>query len=266
MDLFEAALARPRERLRALFRLQGRGGDPLPRRQRLRRLQRRERRLSAGHLRRGRRHRRDGRRRPHRDRRGAGGRRRPDAGHALRRLPPEARRVRPRRRRRWSSPTSRGERARSTVGACCPAPSPRPTSTRAGDDDRPPATSPAARWPASTSPTSTTACDAAAIAELCRRAETPHGLGRRRLHLAAVRRRRRSGGSPTRRLRVATVVNFPAGDEPLEDDPRRDPRARSPTAPTRSTSSCRGAGSPPATPRRSPLRCARSRTSAARRR
>ena len=44
------------------------------------------------------------------------------------------------------------------------------------------------------------------------------------------------------------------------------PARRSPTAPTRSTSWCPGGRSPRATPRRSPPRCARSRTSAAPRR
>ncbi len=60
------------------------------------------------------------------------------------------------------------------------------------------------------------ACDAAAISELCRRARTPHGP------VAAVciwpdfvdqaRRELSNTG-----IRVATVVNFPDGDHPLEE-------------------------------------------------
>ena len=72
------------------------------------------------------------------------------------------------------------------------------------------------RSPASTSPTSTQAATPTAITELCRRAVTPHGP------VAAVciwpafvaQAKRELANTP---VRVATVVNFPAGDDPLEE-------------------------------------------------
>jgi deoxyribose-phosphate aldolase len=59
------------------------------------------------------------------------------------------------------------------------------------------------------------ACDAAAVGDLCRRARTPHGP------VAAVclwprfvtQARRELDGTP---IRIATVVNFPSGEEPLK--------------------------------------------------
>ena len=150
MDLFDSRAPRPRQRPRALFRLQGRRRDPLPRRQRLRRLQRRERRLSRGHLRRGRRDRGDGRRR-----------------------------AAPRSPRCWSSPTARrrsrpaaaagrsspsspqpeapvilaglgGELARTTVGALLPGAFAPAHMERGASHDRPRAPPRPGRSPAST--------------------------------------------------------------------------------------------------------------------
>ena len=53
-------------------------------------------------------------------------------------------------------------------------------------------------------------------------------------------------------VRVATVVNFPTGDFPIDDVIELDPALRSPTAPTRSTSCCPTAPGSPVTvdPRR----------------
>ena len=220
-----------------LFRLQGRRGDPLPRRQRLRRLQRRERRLSAGHLRRGRRHRRDGRRRAHRDRRGAGGRRRPGDHRPLRRLPAEARRVRPPRRAGDPRRPRRRAGAHAPSARCCPAPSRRRTSR--GRDDATRATA-AARALACLDLTNLDdGCDEAAITDLCRRARTPHGpvaavciwpdfVEQARAELAGHRHPRRHRGQLPRRRRTRWRRSAPR------------PAWRSPTAPTRSTSWCPG--------------------------
>ena len=216
MDLLEAALARARQRPCALFRLQGRGGDPLPGRQRLRRLQRRERRLSAGHLRRGRRHRRHGRRRPHRDRRGAGGRRRPGA------------RSRPAAAAARSSPSSRrpetpvilagleGERARTTVGALLPGAFTPDAPGGGGAMTRPARRrGPGARLPRPHQPRRRLrrGRDQRALPPR----PDPARAGGGGLHLAATSSRRRRRELADTGIRVATVVNFPAGDDPLEE-------------------------------------------------
>ncbi len=59
-------------------------------------------------------------------------------------------------------------------------------------------------------------CDEAAIAELCRRAVTPHGPVAAVCIWPGFVAQARSALSGTT-VRVATVVNFPAGDAPLEE-------------------------------------------------
>jgi hypothetical protein len=89
-----AGAQRDGARLCALLAFSRRCGAARRKRQALRRMQRRERRLPAGHLRGGRRDCRDGRRWGAAHRRGAGDGRRRSADRAMRRLPPASERVR----------------------------------------------------------------------------------------------------------------------------------------------------------------------------
>ena len=138
-----------------------------------------------------------------------------------------------------------GERARTTVGALLPGAFGPGHLAGTGADDAAEAAGPGARLPRPDEPRR----------RLRRRRDLrplrprPHPArpGGRRLRLAALRRPVPGAGSTASGIRIATVVNFPSGEEPRQL-PSAEPERRSTRAPTRSTSSSPGAASPPATP------------------
>ena len=148
---------------------------------------------------------------------------------------------------------------------CCPAPSPPEHLAGRRRDATATCGTPRARALACLDLTNLDdGCDAAAIDALCRRRAD---AARRRSPRSASGRaswRRRKRALAGTGIRVATVVNFPDGDDAAGGGPRRDPRGARRRRRRDRPGGALARARRRATRRRSPPRCARSRTSAAR--